>query len=359
MKKIISAILLFTMIASLAGCSVEEGKTTNPSADPMAPVHEPAMSTEELRETVLIVDGSEVSMAEVRYQAASLMSAYEYYGDGYVDFTEEIEGKTAADFFIDEAVDTCKLFRAVERYAAENGYSFTEEELKEIDEEISEYVEQVGGKDAFNEQLELAGMTPELYEYLVKVPKLYYKIYGALYGEGGEQEITDDTVESYFLQNYYTTRHIMKIALDEYGEYLSEEDTQKVYSDTEKLLERIRGGEDFAKLAEAESEDDELSGETLTFTAVNLPEAYVETVQALKPGEVSGIIDIDGAYVIAKREELDTSYLEENFDAVKEEYGLGLFRIVLEEVRDRLSVTETAAFSKVDVEEIYDAFFGY
>lgn len=362
MKRIVAAVLLAAMFAMSASCSLEEGRVTEPSVTPeagsAAPLGEPPMSAEELGETVMTIDGDGVTMAEVRYQAASLMSAYEFYGDGAIDFSAELEGKPAGDFFIDEAVETCILFRAVERYAAENGYAFTEEEYDGIYAEIEAYIDQCGGRDAFNEQLEYAGMTPGLYEYLVEVPRLYYKMYDAIYGEGGEHEITEETVNAYFSQNYLTTRHILKAAIDDNGDPLPEADAAKVREEAEALAARAASGEDFAALAEAESDDDELMGETITFELSTMPDEYVAAAQALAPGEVSGAVDIGGAYVIILREELDHGYLDENFDAVSEEYGLTQFRVYLDAVCDELPVEKTDAFAKVDVEEIYNAFFG-
>ncbi len=362
MKRIISAILLFALVGALASCSLEEGRVVSaspsPTAGSAATLAEPPMPAEELGETVMTIDGDGVTMAEVRYQAASLMSAYEFFGEGNVDFSAELEGKPAGDFFIDEAVNTCILFRAVERYAAENGYAFTEQEYDDIYAEINEYIEQCGGQEAFNEQLEYAGMTPSLYEYLVEVPRLYYKMYDAIYGEGGEQEITDETVHSYFEQNYMTTRHILKVALDDNGDPLPEADAEKVRAEAEALAERAASGEDFASLAAAESDDDELLGETITFELSTMPDEYVAAAEALAPGETSGTVDIGGAYVIILREELDEGYLDENFDAVSEEYGLTQFRVYLDAVCETLPVEKTDAFAKVDPEEIYNAFFG-
>ena len=375
MKRTLALLLVLIFALSLAGCSVDEGKPIDGSASPTASTAstvpsessaptsdsttstEPKYTADELAEAVMYIDGSAVSFGELRYQIASLMNAYEYYGDGAVNWDEEIEGKPAREFFIDEAIDTCKLFRAVERYAADNGYAIDDTRRAEIDEEIAGYIENAGGEDAFDKQLVELGMDRELYEYLIVVPELYYVVYNSIFGEGGAQELSDDAASGYFAENYLTTRHILKTAVDDSGNYLSDEETRKVYDDIAELKAKIDGGADFKSVADEESED-ELLGETITFELSTMPEPYIAAAQALKAGEVSDIVDIDGAYVLIKREELDMSYLSENFDAIKEEYGLGLFRELLDPVRDGLSVEKTDAFSRIDVQEIYDAFFG-
>ena len=371
MKRTIALLLALMLSLSLAACSVDEGKpidgsaspdeSTAPSSAPTSdtdePSTEPKYSTAELAEPVMYVDGDAVSFGERRYQIASLMNAYDSYGDGAVDWDEEIEGKPAREFFVDEAIDTCKLFRAVERYAADNGYAIDDTRRAEIDEEIAGYIENAGGEDAFEAQLVELGMDRELYEYLIVVPELYYVVYGDIFGEGGARELFDDAVNGYFAENYMTTRHILKVAMDDSGDYLSDEETQKVYDGIAELKAKIDGGADFKAVADEESED-ELLGETITFELSTMPDAYIAAAQSLGVGEVSDIVDIDGAYVLVKREVLDESYLTENFDAIKEEYGLGLFREILDPVRDELSVEKTDAFSKIDVQEIYDAFFG-
>lgn len=373
MKRTIALLLALMLSLSLAACSVDEGKpidgsaapdestapgeSSAPTSDTDEPSTEPKYSTAELSEPVMYIDGDAVSFGELRYQIASLMNAYEYYGDGAVDWNEEIEGKPAREFFVDEAIDTCKLFRAVERYAADNGYAIDDTRRAEIDEEIAGYIENAGGEDAFDKQLVELGMDRELYEYLIVVPELYYVVYNSIFGEGGVRELSDDAASGYFAENYMTTRHILKVAMDDSGNYLSDEETRKVYDGITELKAKIDGGADFKSIADEESED-ELLGETITFELSTMPDAYIAAAQALNPGEVSDIVDIDGAYVLVKREELDMSYLSENFDAIKEEYGLGLFRELLDPVRDELSVEKTDAFSKIDVQEIYDAFFG-
>lgn len=375
MKRIIALLLVLILSLSLAACSVDEGKPIDGSTAPDAPTAstapsessaptsdtdttstEPKYTAAELAEPVMYIDGSAVSFGELRYQIASLMNAYEYYGDGAVDWNEEIEGKPAREFFVDEAIDTCKLFRAVERYAADNGYAIDDTRRAEIDEEIAGYIENAGGEDAFDKQLVELGMDRELYEYLIVVPELYYVVYNDIFGEGGARELSDDAAIGYFAENYMTTRHILKVAVDDSGNYLSDEETRKVYDGIAELKAKIDGGADFKSVADEESED-ELLGETITFELSTMPEPYIAAAQSLKPGEMSDIVDIDGAYVLVKRETLDESYLTENFDAIKEEYGLGLFRELLDPVRDELSVEKTDAFSRIDVQEIYDAFF--
>lgn len=373
MKRTIALLLALMLSLSLAACSVDEGKpidgsaapdestapseSSAPTSDTDEPSTEPKYSTSELSEPVMYIDGDAVSFGELRYQIASLMNAYEYYGDGAVDWNEEIEGKPAREFFVDEAIDTCKLFRAVEKYAADSGYAIDDTRRAEIDDEIAGYIENAGGEDAFDKQLVELGMDRELYEYLIVVPELYYVVYGDIFGEGGARELSDDAASGYFAENYLTTRHILKVAVDDSGNYLSDEETRKVYDSIAELKAKIDGGADFKSIADEESED-ELLGETITFELSTMPDAYIAAAQSLGAGEVSGIVDIDGAYVLVKREELDMSYLSENFDAIKEEYGLGLFRELLDPVRDELSVEKTDAFSKIDVQEIYDAFFG-
>lgn len=373
MKRTLALLLVLIFALSLAACSVDEGKpidgsaapdestapseSSAPTSDTDTTLTEPKYTAAELAEPVMYIDGSAVSFGELRYQIASLMNAYEYYGDGAVDWDEEIEGKPAREFFVDEAIDTCKLFRAVEKYAADNGYALDDTRRAEIDDEIAGYIENAGGEDAFEAQLVELGMDRELYEYLIVVPELYYVVYGDIFGEGGAREVSDDAASGYFAENYMTTRHILKVAVDDSGNYLSDEETQKVYDEISELKAKIDGGADFKSVADEESED-ELLGETITFELSTMPDAYIAAAKALNPGEVSDIVDIDGAYVLVKREELDMSYLSENFDAIKEEYGLGLFRELLDPVRDELSVEKTDAFSKIDVQEIYDAFFG-
>ena len=113
--------------------------------------------------------------------------------------------------------------------------------------------------------------------------------------------ITDEDVQAYYDENisYFTTpesftaSHILLMDADH---------TPERRAEIEAILERIQDGEDFAELAKEFSEDGsaENGGDLGTFYAGNMVAPFEEACLALRPGEVSGIVETDYGYHIIK-----------------------------------------------------------
>lgn len=122
----------------------------------------------------------------------------------------------------------------------------------------------------------------------------------------------------------------------------------------EKLLARIKGGEDFAKLASEFSEDpgSKSKGGELDFfhRGMMVPE-FEKVAFALKLGQVSDIVETQFGYHIIKMEERKDAW-QPSFDEIKEK--------VISKARDRLKDTRrnefiNKAFKEASVEIRYDA----
>ncbi len=93
----------------------------------------------------------------------------------------------------------------------------------------------------------------------------------------------------------------------------SDEEKKKAKSRAEEALKKLKAGEDFSKLASEVSEDPgtkEKGGELDFFPRGTMIPAFEEAAFALKPGEISGLVETEYGYHIIKMEEKKDAVLE-------------------------------------------------
>jgi peptidyl-prolyl cis-trans isomerase C len=120
------------------------------------------------------------------------------------------------------------------------------------------------------------------------------------YKEHADEFRTPETVQA---------RHIL-IKVDKSA---TEEDKQKQKAKAEEILGKIKGGGDFAKLAEEFSDDPgskTKGGDLGSFAKGTMVPAFEEAAFSLKPGEVSGLVETDFGYHIIKTEDKKEAVLE-------------------------------------------------
>lgn len=100
----------------------------------------------------------------------------------------------------------------------------------------------------------------------------------------------------------------------------SEEDKKKLKAKAEKVVEKLKKGEDFAKLALEVSDDPGTKakgGDLDFFPKGTMIPAFEEAAFALKPGEMSGLVETEYGYHIIKVEEKKDALLEP-YEKIKE-----------------------------------------
>ncbi len=93
----------------------------------------------------------------------------------------------------------------------------------------------------------------------------------------------------------------------------SDEEKKKIKAKAEEVLERLKKGEDFAKLASEVSEDPGTKakgGDLDFFPKGTMIPAFEEAAFSLKPGEMSGLVETEYGYHIIKVEEKKEAVLE-------------------------------------------------
>jgi peptidyl-prolyl cis-trans isomerase C len=136
--------------------------------------------------------------------------------------------------------------------------------------------------------------------------------------------ISDDDIKSYYdshkeelrTPEMVRARHILVMV----EANAPEEEKQKAKEKAEDIMKKVRSGEDFEKLA-SELSDDTLTkqkgGDLGFFTRGRMLKPFEDAAFALKPGEVSEIVETPFGYHIIKVDEKKDASVE-NYDAVKD-----------------------------------------
>jgi len=309
----------------------------------------------EKNEAVLVVEGEEIGRKEFEYQLVSMMSAYEYYSGSPINWTLPIDGMTPEEYFKEQAADSAVLYRTVKIKGDEMGLGLTEDERAQIEKTILDMIEQAGGEKAFDRYLESQGLDRSLYTLILTGPEEYYKIFQNLYGEDGSLHPTEDLVGDYYHSEYIRTRHIVLYLTDENGNPLDSESKKKQRSKMDDICNRLKAGEDFGSLMDEYNEDMGINGSSISFSYGEMPEDYYQASVSLEPGEFSEILQLDGFLCIINRLPLEDSFLEENFESIRDEYATFAFNELLEEWKDDLEIKKTPLYNNIDVRAVYSA----
>ena len=141
----------------------------------------------------------------------------------------------------------------------------------------------------------------------------------------GKMDVTDEDISTYYKANKDEFRtpetvrasHILFIV--ERG--ASEEDKQKAKEKAEEVLAKVKAGEDFGKLAQKYSEDlstKPRGGDIGEMKRGQLEPNFEKALFALKPGEVSGVVETYFGYHIIKCTDRKESELQP-LDKVKDQ----------------------------------------
>ncbi len=136
--------------------------------------------------------------------------------------------------------------------------------------------------------------------------------------------VSDDDLKTYYdtHKDEFKTPEMIKARhiLVKVDSSASEDDKKKAKEKAEMYLKRIKDGEEFAKLASDVSDDPgskTKGGDLGFFPKGRMVKPFEDAAFALKPGEMSGIVETQFGFHIIKVEEKKDSTVE-SFDAVKE-----------------------------------------
>lgn len=299
-KRLFLSFTLLVIMVFLAGCGMVR---VNPEVDN--------------KTVVAKVAGEEIIKEEFNKVYGVFKSQYEKQFGTEV-WNQEINGKKFGDVAKDKLLDMLIDEKLQMKKAAELGISVSDEEVNEEIENAKKYFET---EEKFNEFLKGQNMDLEYFKESAKKEMIMRKLFENL---TEKITITDDEAKSYYdsHQDEFMSVKASHILLDSKEE-------------AEKMLQRVKNGEDFNELAQQYSKDPsakENKGDLDYFRHGDMVEPFEKAAFALKPGEISDIVQTDFGFHIIKVED---SKLDK-FEDIKEELKGSLLNNKKSEEYDKL-----------------------
>lgn len=201
--------------------------------------------------------------------------------------------------------------------------------MSDVEDEIQDYIDSViaddfgGSRGDYLDSLEEYALTDHYVRFTAGVDILYSDL-RTKYLETGVINDDDEYVREYINENFVRTWHVM-IAND------AGESKEENYNRAEQVLSELDGGRSMYSLMGSSYNEDFMMTTTdgYYFTRGSMDENYENAAFALEEGEISGIVEAKGTdrngdsvdcYFIIQRLKLEDSYIEKNFDTLKNEY---------------------------------------
>lgn len=368
MKKTITLLLSLLLLLNVCtGC----GDKTNAAADAAADSQsEPSsiyttLTDIPMTETVLKLDGNPVPADIYLYYIVStansleyqlnMMSAYGMYGEvldenGRVKWDQSIEGTPLTEMVSAQAENAALSYALLENVAAAHDLTITSEDQAAIDEQITAQVEQSGGQEAFDENLYEMGLTLESYKRLVTTSFLYEQLLDLA------QDPSSDIYQAPTDDNAYVDHILLTTKDSTTNEPLSDEEIAEKKAKAEEILSKLQASEEleqlFNDMAETYGEDPgRAEGKGyLIDPDTNFVQEFKDAAFALKPGELSDIVESDYGYHILLRKELTDEHLETLANTHLEEYLDGQMATALE------NVTRSEKLDGIDIGGFYTSY---
>ncbi len=360
MKKIAAGVLAAVM---LAGCTAQ-----NPTP---APAGEHDIVQEVLgvpgNTPIMTIDGVDVEAERYLFWLVNSIETQKYYGyalETDEDWIQQVGGVTIRDAIKMDALDTLILFQVVETNAKANGVELTQKQADEMDAKIQESIDQAGGEEYFQNQLDGMCIGRDNFMAMNQVQYLDQGLYEKLEAEG-KLDVTAEDVDSFIEDNgLYGAKHILlstrRSNADGSGyEDFSDEEKAQVLEKANDLRRQLKEAGDseelFDQLMNEYSEDSRNDdgtlaapdGYTMAYAGQMVPQ-FEEGALALEVGQISEPIQTDYGYHIILRIPVDRAQLEENMSG---DYKLSM---MIQEWVQNAVVKTTDLYDDLDPKVFYE-----
>lgn len=341
MKKWMSlALVLMLAVGILAGCGQKEETKTNDTKQEMDKENSQAENKDKDAKAdqtdtkttsepsklpndkvVLTVGDYQMTKAEANIYVYTTKMNVERLGGATIWVNEIQEGKTFEALQLERLKDTLAYVAILNEEAKKRGLALTEEEKTEAFADIDAILESLPQalKDYY-------GFSKEVFERFLQSQALGSKVMQdemkdfvvdqAALKEKYEADSTYQRLEAAGENHYYDkvrARHILISTLDADRQPLPEDKKAEAKKKAEDILAKAKAGEDFAELAKTYSEDpgSKDNGGEYIFGRGEMVKEFEDAAFALKPGEISGLVETTYGYHIIKLEEKTDSTPEQ------------------------------------------------
>lgn len=324
------AVILMLGAFSACGNSEEEENSGDVSAQ------QPAISGETV---VATAAGKDITWGQVCYWMFYQMSEYYNQYSTTPNLSVEIsEGYTYGDFMLETAVDRMVRFRAIEKYAEDNGIELVTADTAGVDEYVKNMIERYGSEEAYEQAAARMNTTTADVRLIQELSVLSQRVYKTLYGPEGDK-LPEDALADYAETNgFVMAKMILFLKIDETGTALEEDAIAAAKAGAESVVEELTAWENGASGDYATEEElftalmNDLSEDTgLEY----FPDGYIigpedlspdlyDAVAALEEGKVSGVVETDTCFAVAMRIPFDydiTPYCYKSYAAYGYDYS--------------------------------------
>ncbi|MCD8190282.1 MAG: peptidyl-prolyl cis-trans isomerase [Clostridiales bacterium] len=285
---------------------------------------------------VMTVNGEDVSAISLCYWLAyyetQMSYYYSYYGET-LDLTAEVsDGVTAADSLLDYAYQAVVSYTALGQKAAEYGLTLTEDE----EGDVQDYIDL---QDSY--AMLYYCTSAEEQGKIYRQYQLSTKIQDVLYAEGGEREITDETLQDYVTDNgIYNCRYILCQADEDDEDAVAEAkaQAQEIYDE----LSALEGDELLEKFQEYQEQNADGNTDEYSYDDDDsLVDGFKETVAALEVNQLGMTDQTSYGYFVLLRLDVD-------MDSVEEDYISADMNTLMTTWADEAEVELASAYDKLD-----------
>lgn len=323
---------------------------------------------------LVTVDGQPIRAENYLFWLANSIESAKQYGELADDAAWEEaldDGMTLSEALKADALETAKLYRVVETKAGEYGVTITTEQEQEIEEQMAQAIESMGGEESFQAKLDALCISREGFAAMNRIYYLNQGLKEKL-EESGEIAVTGADKEKAAQElldegGIYAAKHILlstrRTNADGTYEEFTEEERAAVEERAKAMRQQLRDAGDsealFDELMNEFSEDSrdengELyypDGYGLIYSGQMVPEFEAGAV-ALAEGQISEPIASSYGYHLILRIPVDQDQLGQLV-----EYSCTTERKLqelTEQWMDQAQVVTTTAYDELDPKEFYD-----
>jgi len=257
------------------------------------------------------------------FYAYLFKNAKYYYDQGDEAYWQK-EGndvKKIQDYVFDILKETYAVFTLADEY----DITLSETDKLDIDDQIAQAKKSFGKN--FETELKNAFMTEELFRYSLEIQQLETLLYEHIISEeSGILKADDQTVTEGIKSEFARATHILFT-------FANDIDRQKAIEDADKVLQKLKNGEDFETLKDEYSDDTSLNGNKngYYFAPGEFANEFEYTAFKLKENEISEVVETSAGFHIVKRLPLEDSYIDKNFETLRTQYLTRQYYKMIEE----------------------------
>ena len=259
-KKVIAAVLSAAMIFTCAGCTV--GKNTA---------------------YALTIDGYQVKAGVYIYYSYTALTEAKNLAakqNKDLDVTDEdalkkvkLDGKDFLDYVKDKTTESCINHVAIIKHFDELGLSLSDTDKSDID----KYVD--SNWDSNEKMFEENGIGKDSLKEIMTSSYKSDEIFNAYYGDGGSENVTEDQVKDYYVENNARVRYIDMDLHDADGNELDADGKKEIQDMADDFLKRAKAASDenTDEADESTADSGEEATENTTESSASSDEAAVTT----------------------------------------------------------------------------------